>query len=165
MFALKKSVAAMALEESAIVVIQAKKSGSGWLLKRCAGADLQKAPSGEGPKLTLDMKGFRDSALQAIETSGIKARKIALSIPDIVAKTAVLGFEELPDRTREADKIIKWKAARALYQSPEDLCVDYQVLSKRPEIRVLAVAVTGPSRKHNQYPFPKSFKAFKRPVN
>jgi Tfp pilus assembly PilM family ATPase len=141
MFVRKKRVTVMALEANAVVVLQAKRSGSKLRLKRCAGVDIPLLLPEQTPRFMVDMKEFKGSAADAIEASGIKARKISLSIPDIVAKTAILDFEELPGKRGEADRVIKWKVARALYLSPEDLCIDYRVLSKEPVIRVFAVAV------------------------
>jgi Tfp pilus assembly PilM family ATPase len=141
MFAIKKRVTAMALEAGAIVVLQAKRSGSKWRLKKCAGVDIPLLLPEQTPRFMVDINEFKDSAAEAIKASGIKARKISLSIPDILAKTVILEFEELPSKMREADRVIKWKVGKALYLSPGDLCVDYRVLSKEPVIRVLAVAI------------------------
>lgn len=141
MFGLKKSVTGMALDPGAIVVVRARKTGSGWVLTRSGGADVRREPAGDKPKFTLDATGFKGSANDALEASGIKGGSVALSIPDIYAKTAILEFEELPARAREADEVVKWKVSRQWYMAPEAISVDYQVLSKGAPTKVLAVAL------------------------
>ena len=93
MFGLKKSVTGMALDPGAIVVVRAKKTASGWVLTRSAGAEVRREPAGDKSKFTVDATGFKSSAKDVLEASGIKGGSVSLSIPDIYAKTAIMEFE------------------------------------------------------------------------
>ncbi len=138
---IKRSVTGMALDIGTIVVVQARRSGPGWLLKRYAGVDIPEAAGGEKPRFAVSIEGFKSSAVDALEASGIRSGNVSLSIPDIFAKTAILEFEELPAKALEADEVVRWKIARTWYMRPEEITVDYQVLSKEPTVKVLTVAV------------------------
>ncbi|MEE9614065.1 MAG: hypothetical protein V3W31_03795, partial [Thermodesulfobacteriota bacterium] len=114
-------------EGGGLVLVQAERTGLKWAVKKMAASGLD--------------GGFREAVREAAGPSGIRPDAISLSIPDTLAKTAILDFESLPAKTSEADRVIRWKAASTMYLRPEECAIDYQLLSTGERVKVLAIAV------------------------
>ncbi len=146
----------MAVDGDSLVTVQAKRSGPKWALRRSARARLAGGAVMNPHNGAFDTEAFGSAVKNALKESGIRGGEVSLSIPDIMAKTAILEFDERPSNVRETEKVVKWKAARSMYADPEELSMDYSVLSKEPSAlskgpnaRVLVVGVkkgfiTGP---------------------
>lgn len=138
MFELKKTVSGIALERDGVVAVQANASAEGSvLLNRCAFEGLDGKLHAPWP----GKQAFKDAVDRALRTARIKDRLVSLSLPDTLAKTVILDFEELPDSSIDAFKVVQMKLARSLYLDPGDFSIDYHVLSTYDGVKVLAMLV------------------------
>ncbi|HKY21511.1 MAG TPA: pilus assembly protein PilM [Vicinamibacterales bacterium] len=67
------------------------------------------------------------------ERMGTKPRRIALAIPDGVAKVSLLRFEKVPDRPHELDELIRWQVRKAAPFRLEDAQISYMPGQKTPD--------------------------------
>ena len=66
------------------------------------------------------------STLQRVfERIGQRPRRVALAIPDIVAKVSILKFEKVPDRAGDLDELIRWQVRKAVPFRIEDAQLSY----------------------------------------
>lgn len=65
--------------------------------------------------------------------------KVSLLLPDSWFRINIIELASLPDRTNEADQIIRWSLKRTIPLDPSLLRVAWTVLAKAPQVRVLAV--------------------------
>ncbi|MBI5561015.1 MAG: hypothetical protein HY883_07060 [Deltaproteobacteria bacterium] len=126
----KKRTIAIALTGKTAVFVRAEISGGTEVLKDLKTIAL---PSAGG-------EGLVDSFKAALEEFP-GAQDINLSIPDTMAKTSVLTFEELPRDKNESDSLIKWKSAGSVFLKPEECSIDYQLLTEGEKKKVLSVVV------------------------
>lgn len=82
------------------------------------------------------------AAASLISTIGNGTGGYGLILPDGAVRVAILTFEALPDDSREAEALIRWRMKDRLPFNPEEARASFQILSKEPgHIEVLAVAV------------------------
>ena len=62
---------------------------------------------------------------RACESLGARPRRVALAIPDSVAKVSLLRFEKVPPRARDLDELIRWQVRKAAPFRVEDAQVSY----------------------------------------
>jgi type IV pilus assembly protein PilM len=62
---------------------------------------------------------------RVFERMGARPKRIALAIPDSVAKVSLLKFEKVPSRTRDLDELIKWQVRKAAPFRVEDAQLTY----------------------------------------
>ncbi len=66
------------------------------------------------------------SALQRVfERMGQRPRRVALALPDSVAKVSILKFEKVPERARDLDELIRWQVRKAAPFRIEDAQLSY----------------------------------------
>jgi type IV pilus assembly protein PilM len=66
------------------------------------------------------------SALRRVfEQMGGRPRRVALAIPDSVAKVSLLRFEKVPQRTRDLDELVRWQVRKAAPFRIEDAQISY----------------------------------------
>jgi len=66
------------------------------------------------------------AALQRVfERVGGNPRRVALAIPDGVAKVSLLKFEKVPERTRDLDELIRWQLRKTAPFRIEDAQLSY----------------------------------------
>lgn len=115
---------------SRIVAVHAEKSGQKWALKWCSKEDL---PDPADPTVSTDDDPLKASAKMLLNLHGFKVKGEGfayLSIPDIVAKSTILDFDELPQNPEEAASVIRWKSARGLFLEPDECSVGFQSLTR-----------------------------------
>jgi type IV pilus assembly protein PilM len=66
------------------------------------------------------------------ERMGIKPRRVALAIPDSVAKVSLLRFEKVPDRARDLEELIRWQIRKSAPFRIEDAQVTFVPGLKTP---------------------------------
>jgi type IV pilus assembly protein PilM len=66
--------------------------------------------------------------------------KLSLLLPDSWFRINLLELPSLPDRTQEADEIVRWSLKRTIPLDPSALRLAYEVLSRANPVRVLAVS-------------------------
>lgn len=62
---------------------------------------------------------------RVFERMGIRPRRVALAIPDSVAKVSLLKFEKVPARARDLDELIRWQVRKAAPFRIEDAQLTY----------------------------------------
>ena len=66
------------------------------------------------------------SALRRVfEQMGARPKRVALAVPDSVAKVSLLRFEKVPQRARDLDELVKWQVRKAAPFRIEDAQVSY----------------------------------------
>ena len=72
-----------------------------------------------------DPKGVAAAVRRAFERIGTRPRRVALAIPDSVAKVSLLRFEKVPERTRDLDELVRWQVRKAAPFRIEDAQLSY----------------------------------------
>jgi type IV pilus assembly protein PilM len=62
---------------------------------------------------------------RVFDRMAIKPKRVALAIPDGVAKVSLLRFEKVPDRARDLDELIRWQVRKAAPFRVEDAQLTY----------------------------------------
>jgi len=87
------------------------------------------APGAVVPSLTSknigDSKAVTAALGRVFDRMGIRPKRVALAIPDGVAKVSLLRFEKVPDRAGDLDELIRWQVRKAAPFSVEDAQVTY----------------------------------------
>ncbi len=66
------------------------------------------------------------SALQRVfERMGIRPKRVALAVPDTVAKVSILKFEKVPGRAHDLEELIRWQVRKAAPFRIEDAQLSY----------------------------------------
>ena len=127
----KKDTLGVALEKSALVAVELEgvEGNTRPVLKSC------KSTSFSGD--LTDRAGLKS----ALRTLGLRSKTVALSLPDTVARTSILEFEELPANAQEAGEVIKWKAAKGVFLKPSECSIDFQMLPSATGKKAFTVVV------------------------
>ena len=72
-----------------------------------------------------DPKAVSDALRRVFERMDMKAKRVALAVPDGVAKVSLLRFEHVPERTHELDELIRWQVRKAAPFRVEDAQITY----------------------------------------
>ena len=72
-----------------------------------------------------DPKAVSGALSRVFERMGAKPRRVALAIPDGVAKVSLLRFEKVPARAHDLDELIRWQVRKAAPFRIEDAQVSY----------------------------------------
>jgi len=71
------------------------------------------------------------SALRRVfEQMGTRPKRVALAIPDSVAKVSLLRFDKVPPRARDLDELIRWQVRKAAPFRIEDAQLSYMPSTK-----------------------------------
>ena len=62
---------------------------------------------------------------RVFDRMGIRPKRVALAIPDGVAKVSLLRFDKVPERARDLDELIRWQVRKAAPFSVEDAQLTY----------------------------------------
>ena len=81
-------------------------------------------PSLNAPNI-VDPKTVAAALRRACEAIGARPRRLALAIPDSVAKVSLLRFEKVPERTRDLDELVRWQVRKAAPFRVEDAQLSY----------------------------------------
>jgi Tfp pilus assembly PilM family ATPase len=54
-----------------------------------------------------------DALRRALDRMGIRPKRVALAIPDSVAKVSILKFEKVPERQQDLEELIRWQVRKA----------------------------------------------------
>lgn len=60
-----------------------------------------------------DPKAVAGALRRVFERMGVKPKRVALAIPDGVAKVSLLRFEKVPARPRDLEELVKWQVRKA----------------------------------------------------
>jgi type IV pilus assembly protein PilM len=76
----------------------------------------------------------------ALERIGVRPRRVALVVPDVVARVALLRFEKVPPRREDLDQLVRWQLRKAAPFPVEDACVSYSAGARTDEGQEFVVA-------------------------
>ncbi|MBI5167316.1 MAG: pilus assembly protein PilM [candidate division NC10 bacterium] len=76
---------------------------------------------------------FKGILRDLFKKSGIKARELALLLPDLSLKVRFLEFQELSGSREEVKELARWRLKDSLAFSPEEVVLDYQEISSGGE--------------------------------
>ena len=66
------------------------------------------------------------AALQRVfERMGVRPKRVALAVPDSVAKVSILKFEKVPDRAHDLEELVRWQVRKAAPFRIEDAQLTY----------------------------------------
>ena len=67
-----------------------------------------------------DPRAVADALRRAFEKLGTRPKRVALAVPDSVAKVSLLRFEHVPDRAHDLEALVRWQVRKAAPFSLED---------------------------------------------
>ena len=70
---------------------------------------------------------------QVFERMGVRPKRVALAIPDSVAKVSLLRFEKVPHRRSDLDELIRWQVRKAAPFRIEDAQLSYMPSLRAPD--------------------------------
>ena len=72
-----------------------------------------------------DPKAVAAALRQVFERLGTRPKRVALAIPDSVAKVSLLRFEKVPQRAHDLDELVRWQVRKAAPFRLEDAQLSY----------------------------------------
>jgi type IV pilus assembly protein PilM len=72
-----------------------------------------------------DPKAVSAVLRRVFEQMGTRPKRVALAIPDSVAKVSLLRFEKVPARARDLDELVRWQVRKAAPFRSEDAQLSY----------------------------------------
>jgi type IV pilus assembly protein PilM len=72
-----------------------------------------------------DPRAVSEALRRALERIGARPKRIALAIPDSVAKVSLLKFEKVPPREHDLDELVRWQVRKAVPFKIEDAQLSY----------------------------------------
>ncbi len=82
------------------------------------------APALNAPNI-VDPAAVASALRQVFERIGARPKRVALAIPDSVAKVSLLRFEKVPQRRSDLDELIRWQVRKAAPFRIEDAQISY----------------------------------------
>lgn len=72
-----------------------------------------------------DPSAVAEALRRVFEQMGVRPKRVALAIPDSVAKVSLLRFEKVPQRARDLDELVRWQVRKAAPFRVEDAQLSY----------------------------------------
>ena len=89
------------------------------------------------PSLTATNLLDRDMVVRALraacESVGVRPRRVALVVPDLVGKVSLVRFDQTPARRDDLDQLIRWQMKKSTPFPIDDACVAYSPGSRATE--------------------------------
>lgn len=89
------------------------------------------------PSLTATNMPDRDMVVRALraacESVGVRPRRVALVVPDLVGKVSLVRFDQTPARRDDLDQLIRWQMKKSTPFPIDDACVTYSPGSRATE--------------------------------
>jgi type IV pilus assembly protein PilM len=90
---------------------------------------------------TLTNEQALTEAVRRLRLEAGKIDKVSLLLPDSWFRMNILDLPSLPDRTSEADEVVRWSLKRTLPIEPDTLRISYEFLGKTLNgVRVLVIS-------------------------
>jgi len=84
---------------------------------------------------------LRRAIEEVAEVVGNGTGRVGLVVPDGAVRVALIPFEALPDNSRDAEALVRWRMKDRLPYAPEEARVSFQVVSREScQLAILAVA-------------------------
>jgi type IV pilus assembly protein PilM len=88
------------------------------------------APGAVVPSLTsqnlADRRAVVGALRDALERLGGRPRRVALVVPDVVARVALVRFDKVPARREDLTQLIRWQVRKSAPFPVDDACLSYQ---------------------------------------
>jgi type IV pilus assembly protein PilM len=99
------------------------------------GYAVEPMPSGAVvPSLTAVNMLNRDVVVRSLRAAcdsvGVRPRRVALVLPDLVGKVSLVRFEQIPARRDDLDQLIRWQMKKSTPFPIDDACVTYSPSSR-----------------------------------
>ena len=89
------------------------------------------------PSLTAANMVDRDMVVRALraacESVGVRPRRVALVVPDLIGKVSLVRFDQTPSRRDDLDQLIRWQMKKSTPFPIDDACVTYSPGSRATE--------------------------------
>jgi Tfp pilus assembly PilM family ATPase len=89
------------------------------------------------PSLTATNMPDRDMVVRALraacESVGVRPRRVALVVPDLVGKVSLVRFDQTPARRDDLDQLVRWQMKKSTPFPIDDACVSYSPGSRVTE--------------------------------
>ena len=72
-----------------------------------------------------DPRAVADALRQVFDRLGSRPKRVALAVPDGVAKVSLLRFEKVPDRQHDLDELVRWQVRKAAPFRVEDAQISH----------------------------------------
>jgi type IV pilus assembly protein PilM len=126
----------VAIEITATRVIAVALGGHGGSYTAAGYAADPLAPGLATPALNApnihDERGLASAVGGVLEKVGARTRRIALVLPDSVAKVSLIRFEKVPAKQQDLEQLIRWQVRKAAPFRIEDAQVSWQEASALP---------------------------------
>ena len=73
-----------------------------------------------------DPKAVASALRRVFERMDARPKRVALAVPDSVAKVSLLRFEKVPERARDLDELVRWQVRKAAPFRIEDAQLSYR---------------------------------------
>jgi type IV pilus assembly protein PilM len=80
-----------------------------------------------------DRATVAEALTRAFDRIGRRPRRVALVVPDSVAKISLVRFEKIPQRPRDLDELVRWQVRKTAPFRIEDAQVTYSAGAPAPE--------------------------------
>lgn len=91
----------------------------------------------------------RDAISGALSAVGSRSRDVIVVVPDAAVRIVLLDFEELPERRRDADSVVRFRLKKSLSFEVDDAALSYDVRRSHGTIKV--TAAVAPSGVREEY--------------
>ena len=81
-------------------------------------------PGLTGPNI-IDAAAVTAALRAACAQAGQRPRRAAVALPDLVARVALVRFEQLPARREDLDQLIRWQVKKSLPFPVEEACITH----------------------------------------
>ena len=119
--------AAIEIAEEAVTVAVLGSHGGDTLVERFAVEPLP--PGALVPSLTAASLVNRDAVARALAAAvdqlGVRPRRVALVVPDPIARVSLLRFDRLPPRRDDLEQIIRWQLKKTAPFPVDDACLTF----------------------------------------
>jgi Tfp pilus assembly PilM family ATPase len=119
--------AAIEIAEEAVTVAVLGTHGRDAVVERYATEPLP--PGALVPSLTApsvhDREAVTRALTAAIDQLGVRPRRVAVVVPDPVARVSLLRFDRIPPRRDDLDQLIRWQMKKAAPFPVEDACLTF----------------------------------------
>ncbi|MCK5236961.1 MAG: hypothetical protein KAR06_08255 [Deltaproteobacteria bacterium] len=127
----KKLCGVVSITDGGVVMVDAEKDGARWRVKDHSFTPFES----EALDAAVISEAIASSLKEGVELT-------AITLPDDMARFAVLNFKSLPSNPVEAAKIIGWKAEKEHFAKEGTLKTSFSVISRTDEgVVVLAVSI------------------------
>ena len=124
--------AAIEIAETAVTVAALGSHGRDTVAERYAVEPLP--PGALVPSLTTDNVVNRDAVTRALAAAlaqvAIKPRRVALVVPDPIARVSLLRFDRVPPRRDDLEQLIRWQMKKAVPFAVEQACLTFSPASR-----------------------------------